>query len=168
MIILNALITPSVGLIFWTTLVFLLLLFLLAKYAWKPILNAIENRERNIEASIQKAEEAKKSLEQLKSEGEKILAEARVESEKILKEAREIRDKIINDSKKQAQVEADKILANARAQIQSEKNAVLNDLKSQVAALSLEIAEKILKSELSDKEKQRNIVKNLCEQLNPN
>lgn len=168
MILLNALVTPSVGLIIWTSVVFVLLFFILAKFAWKPILSAIQNREKNIEEAILKAEEARESLNKFKQDGEKIIAEARLESDKLLKEARELRDKLINDSKKQAQMEADKIISNARAQIQSEKIAALNEIKSQVANLSLEIAEKILKSELSDKEKQKVLVKNLCEQINTN
>jgi F-type H+-transporting ATPase subunit b len=168
MILLNALITPSVGLIIWTSVVFVLLFFILAKFAWKPILSAIQEREKNIQDAIKKSEEVKESLSKIKEEKEKIISEARKESDNLIKEARELREKLINDSKKQAQIEADKIISNARSQIQSEKIAALNEIKSLVANLSLEIAEKILKSELSDKEKQKVLVKNLCEQINTN
>jgi F-type H+-transporting ATPase subunit b len=168
MILLNALVTPSLGLIIWTTVVFLLLLFLLGKFAWKPVLRAIEEREKNIESAIRNAEEAKASLENLKKEGEKILSEARNEREVILKEAKELKEKLISDAKKQAQSEAEKIIQHARQQIQSEKQAALVELKNQVAVLSVEIAEKILKTELADKEKQKIIIQNLSKELNLN
>lgn len=166
--VLNALVTPGVGLIFWTSIVFLLLLVLLGKFAWKPILSAIKEREQGIENALKSAEAAKKEMENLKAGNEKILNEARAERDALLKEARDTKEAIITEAKSKAQKDADRILATAREQIVAEKNAAIADLKAQVATLSIDIAEKILKSELSSDEKQKTLVNNLMKDVNLN
>lgn len=166
--ILGSLITPGIGLIFWTTVVFLLLLVLLGKFAWKPILNAIKTREEGIEKALASAESALNDMRELKSNNEKILAEARNERDALIKEAREAKDTIINEAKSKAQKEADRIMTTARDQIINEKNAAVTELKNQVATLSIEIAEKILRSELSSDEKQKALVNNLMKDVNLN
>jgi F-type H+-transporting ATPase subunit b len=166
--ILGSLITPGIGLIFWTTVVFLLLLVLLGKYAWKPILNAIKTREDGITKALASAESALNDMRELKSNNEKILADARNERDALIKEAREAKDAIINEAKSKAQKDADRILASAREQIINEKNAAVTELKNQVATLSIEIAEKILRSELSSDEKQKALVNNLMKDVNLN
>ncbi|MBA3680549.1 MAG: F0F1 ATP synthase subunit B [Bacteroidetes bacterium] len=166
--ILGSLITPGIGLIFWTTVVFLLLLALLGKYAWKPILNAIKTREDGITKALASAESALNDMRELKSNNEKILADARNERDTLIKEAREAKDAIINEAKSKAQKDADRILASAREQIINEKNAAVTELKNQVATLSIEIAEKILRSELSSDEKQKALVSNLMKDVNLN
>ncbi|MFO0356850.1 MAG: F0F1 ATP synthase subunit B [Sphingobacteriaceae bacterium] len=166
--ILNALVTPGVGLIFWTSIVFILLLVLLGKFAWKPILSAIKEREEGIETALKSAEAAKKEMENLKAGNEKILNEARSERDALLKEARDTKESIISEAKTKATKEADRILAAAREQIVAEKNAAIADLKAQVATLSIDIAEKILKSELSSDEKQKSLVNNLMKDVNLN
>lgn len=163
-----SLITPGIGLIFWTTVVFLLLLVLLGKYAWKPILNAIKTREEGITKALASAESALNDMRELKSNNEKILADARNERDALIKEAREAKDAIINEAKAKAQKDADRILASAREQIVNEKNAAVTELKNQVATLSIEIAEKILRSELSSDEKQKALVNNLMKDVNLN
>ncbi|MBS1637716.1 MAG: F0F1 ATP synthase subunit B [Bacteroidetes bacterium] len=162
------LVTPGIGLIFWTTIVFLLLLFLLSKYAWKPILSAIKTREKGIEDALAAAENAKKEMQELKSANEAILAEARAERDAMLKEARDTKDSIINEAKTKATKEAERIMTSTREQIANEKNAAIAELKNQVATLSIEIAEKILKSELSSDEKQKALVSNLMKDVNLN
>jgi F-type H+-transporting ATPase subunit b len=139
---------------------FLALLFLLRKYAWKPILSAVEEREEGIKSALDAADNAKKEMEALNADNERILREAKAERDAILKEAREIKDGIIAEAKAQATVEADKVMSSAREQINNEKMAAITELKNQVADLSIDIAEKILKSELKDNTKQKEIVKN--------
>lgn len=160
------LITPQVGLLFWTVLVFAILVFLLAKFAWKPILNMVEERTKNIEDALNSAENAKKEMAGLKAENEQIMKEARAERDKIVKEAREMKDKIIEESKETAKAEADKILVQARKLIEDEKRAAMNELKDQVATLSVEIAEKILMRELSDKKGQSELINDILNQSN--
>lgn len=166
--ILASLIEPAVGLIFWTTITFVLLLVLLGKFAWKPILAAIKTREQGIEDALQSAEKALNDMRELKSNNEKILAEARAERDNLLKEARDTKDAIIAEAKAKSQSEADRILSSAREQITNEKNAAVAELKNQVATLSIEIAEKILRSELSSDEKQKALVNNLMKDVNLN
>lgn len=149
----------SVGLFFWQLLLFLVLLFVLRKFAWKPILGAVEEREKSIEDSLASAEKAREEMARLQSDNERILAEARVERDSILKEAREIKDKMINDAKAEAGAQAEKIITNAKEQIQNEKMAAVTELKNQVAEMSIEIAEMVLGKELDDKTKQGEIVK---------
>lgn len=166
--ILGSLIEPAVGLIFWTTITFILLLVLLGKFAWKPILNAIKTREKGIEDALASAERALNDMRELKSNNEKSLAEARAARDVLMKEARETKDAIIAEAKAKASADAEKILASAREQIINEKNAAVAELKNQVASLSIEIAEKILRSELSSDEKQKALVNNLMKDVNLN
>ena len=148
----------SFGLFIWQTLIFLLLIFLLKKFAWKPILDAVNEREEGIKNALLSAENAKKEMQNLKSDNEKLLAEARVERDIMLKEAREIKDKIVSEAKAEAQVQAGKMIEQAKAAINSEKNAAMAELKNQVSSLSIEIAEKVLRSELTDKASQTKLV----------
>jgi F-type H+-transporting ATPase subunit b len=151
----------SFGLFFWQTLIFLLLIFLLRKFAWKPILDAVNEREEGIKNALLSAEIAKRDMQNLRSDNEKLLAEARVERDVILKEAREIKDKIVSEAKDEAQVQAGKMIEQAKAAINSEKNAAMAELKNQVSSLSIEIAEKVLRSELADKASQTKLVEKM-------
>lgn len=153
------LVTPGIGLVFWTTLSFLIVLFLLKKYAWKPILSALREREESITEALKAADRAKFEMAELKTGNLKLLNEARVEREAMLKEARETKNKIVSDAKSAAKEEAGKIVTQAKNSIENQKKAAISELKDQVAALSIEIAEKILKSELKDKSKQDELVK---------
>ncbi len=162
------LVKPSIGLIFWMFVSFSIILFLLQKFAWKPILNMIKEREESIENALAAAEKAKEEMKALQSSNERILAEARVERDAMLKDARDIKDKMIADAKGIASKESERLLQSARENIQNEKMAAISELKNQVAVLSIEIAEKILKSELSSDEKQKSLVKNLLQDVNLN
>jgi len=150
----------SVGLFFWQSLLFIALILLLKKFAWGPILTAVEEREEGIRSALDSAEKAKSELENLNADNERILAEARIERDALLKEAREIKGKIINDAKEQANSEADKVLTSAKEQINNEKLKAITELKNSVAELSIDIAEKVLRSELADKAKQESLVTN--------
>ena len=149
------------GLFFWQIIIFVGLIFLLKKFAWKPILDAVNEREEGIKNALLSAENAKKEMQNLKSDNEKLLADARAERETMLKEAREIKDKMIADAKHEAQNQGEKLIEQAKAAINAEKNAAMADLKNQVSNLSLQIAEKILRSELSNKESQTKLVEQL-------
>jgi F-type H+-transporting ATPase subunit b len=151
----------SFGLFFWQTLIFVGLIFLLKKFAWKPILDAVNEREQGIKEALLSAKNAKQEMQNLKSDNEKLIAEARLERDAMMKEAREIKDKMINDAKTEAQAQGLKMIEQAKAAIQSEKNAAMADLKNQVSSLSIEIAEKVLKGELADKEAQTKLVAQL-------
>jgi F-type H+-transporting ATPase subunit b len=148
----------SLGLFFWQSLLFLLLLFLLRKYAWKPILNAVNEREEGIKNALASAEAAKQEMENLQADNQKLLQEARAERDQLMKEAREIKAKMIEDAKDEAKIEASKIITQAQNAIESEKKAAVAELKEQVASLSVEIAEKVVKQELSNKDKQLQLV----------
>lgn len=149
------------GLFFWQVLIFVGLILLLKKFAWKPILDAVNEREEGIKNALESAEKAKKDMENLKSDNEKLLADARAERDALMKEAREIKEKMISDAKADAQTQGEKMINQAKAAIESEKNAAMADLKNQVASLSLEIAEKLLKDELSNKEAQTKLVEKM-------
>ncbi len=151
----------SVGLFFWQTVLFLALLFLLRKFAWKPILNAVNDREEGIKKALDSAENAKREMENLQADNQKLLKEARAEREAMLKEARDIKNKMIEDAKDQAKVEANKMIAQAQVSIKTEKKAAIAELKSQVANLSIEIAEKVVRTELSNKDKQEKLVESM-------
>lgn len=159
----NPLIKPEIGLVFWTTLSFLLLLFVLAKFAWKPILGAIRKREETINDSLATAERVKAEMAQMKSENEALMAQAREERAAMLKEAREVKDKIINEAKEQAKAEANKIIVDAQQAIQAQKMAALTDVKNQVGTLVIEVAEKVLRRELASKADQESYIKQLSE-----
>ena len=154
-------VTPGLGLLFWMVIVFGLLLFLLKKFAWKPILDAVNEREEGIKNALLSAENAKREMQNLKSDNEKLLAEARAERDLMMKEAREIKEKMIADAKSEAQAAGEKMISQAKAAIESEKNAAMAELKNQVSSLSLEIAEKLLKDELSNKEAQTKLVEKM-------
>ena len=158
----------SLGLFVWQAILFVVLFLLLRVFAWKPILGAVEKREETIKSSLKAAEEAKLQVEELKATNEELLKEARAERDSILKEARDAKDKIIAESKTKAKEEADRIAASARETIRNEKNAALTELKNQVAALSIEIAEKIIKEELSSQDKQKALANNLVDDMNLN
>jgi F-type H+-transporting ATPase subunit b len=149
------LVTPGLGLLIWMSLAFGILFFLLKAFAWKPILAMIAEREQGIEEALVAAEKAKKELRELNVTNERLLAEARVERDTMLKEAREAREEVIKTAKDAAKIEADKIMISAREAINNEKNAALAEVKNQVATLSVEIAEKILRGELSTESKQK-------------
>jgi F-type H+-transporting ATPase subunit b len=151
----------SLGLFIMQTVLFLGLVFLLKKFAWKPILDAVNEREEGIKNALLSAENAKKDMQNLKSDNEKLLAEARLERDSMMKEAREIKEKMINDAKTEAQGVGQQMIEQAKATIESEKNAALAELKSQVSTLSLDIAEKLLKDELSNKEAQTKLVEKM-------
>jgi F-type H+-transporting ATPase subunit b len=152
------LVTPEIGLIFWTTVVFSLLLIVLKKYAWKPILSAVDERNKSIEDALRAADKAKEEMLSLSADNERILMEAKKERDTILKEGREIKESIIAEAKGKAKVDAEKILTTAKEQIINEKMKAITELKNQVATLSIEIAEKILESELQDLNKQKELV----------
>ncbi len=155
----------SVGLFFWQAIIFIALIFLLRKFAWGPILKAVNDREESIEEALKSAEEAKLKLADLKADNEVLLNEARAERDAMLKEAREIKDGIVADAKGLASKESEKIIASARESIQHEKMAAITELKNQVAGLSIDIAEKILKDELSSAEKQKSIIDNVVKDI---
>ncbi len=151
----------SFGLFFWQTLIFVGLIFLLKKFAWKPILDAVNEREEGIKNALLSAENAKKEMQNLQADNQRILQEARLERDSLLKEAREIKDKMIADAKNEAQAQGLKMIEQAKASIESEKNAAMAELKLQVSSLSLAIAEKVLKEELSNKEAQTKLVEKM-------
>ena len=159
------LITPSVGLIFWTAVVFIILLVLLRSLAWKPILSAVTEREQSIEDALNAAKKAKEEMALLNAQNEKIMKEARAERDAILKEAREMKENIINEAKNSATVEANKLIENAKTAIQNEKASAMADIKNQVGQLSIEIAEKILTKELADKSAQVALVNDVIDQV---
>lgn len=155
------LVTPDVGLLFWTFISFAILFFLLKKFAWKPIVGTVNDREKSIKEALASAEAAKLEMQNLTADNERILQEARAERELMMKEAREIKTKMIADAKDEAKESADKMITQAQAAIESEKKAAVAELKSQVASLSIEIAEKVMKSELSDSAKQLKLVEDM-------
>ena len=158
----------SVGLFFWQAVVFILLLFLLKKFAWGPILNAVNEREQGIKDALDAAQKAKQEMANLQEDNEKLLQEARAERDAMLKEARQIKASMIAGAKDEAQAEASKAIAGAQATIEAEKKAAVAELKQTVSGLSLAIAEKIMKSELSNKDKQLELVETMLKEANVN
>ena len=159
------LVKPEVGLIFWTALSFFILLFLLGKYAWKPILAAVKERESSIETALSRAEAAKDEMARLTNENESLLKQARVERDLILQEARKVKDQIISDAKETANTEAHRMIEMARLEINNQKAIAMADVKNQVASLSLEIAEKILNKQFEDQKKQDELVSQLLKEV---
>ena len=159
---------PHLGLIVWTVLAFLIVLLILRKYAWPQILNGLNERETNIAQSIASAEKIKLEMAQLKSENEALLASAREERATMLKEAKEIKDKMILQAKDDAKIQAAKIITDAHASIQNQKMAALTDIKNQVGKMVVEVSEKILRRELSDKAQQESYIKELAEEIKLN
>ncbi len=162
------LVTPGIGLVFWTTLTFLLVVFLLIKFAWKPVLGMINERNKSIEDALKLAETTKAEMKMLQADNERIVAEARQERDTLLKEAREMREQMIAQAKAEAQEEANKLMASAKAAIESEKNQAMQELKNQVAALSFEIAEKVIGKELENKKVSEDIISESLNKLNLN
>ncbi|MDO5510995.1 MAG: F0F1 ATP synthase subunit B [Weeksellaceae bacterium] len=162
------LLTPSIGLIFWTALVFLILIFILGKFAWKPILNMVNERETRIEDALNEAKKARDEMKLLTVRNEEIMQEAREQRDIMLKEARDIRDRTIEESKDLAREEAAKIIEMAKVSIDNEKAAVMADIKAQVAEFSMGMAEKVLHKELENKDEQRNYVNSLIDNIKLN
>lgn len=155
----------SVGLFFWQSLVFILLIVLLRKFAWKPILDAVNEREESIEGALKAAEQAREEMKSLQANNEAVLKEAREERERILKEARDMKNKMIAEAKDAAAAEADKTIASAKAAIETEKTAAIAALKNHAAALSIDVAEKILGQELSAENKQTAMIGKIIEDV---
>ncbi|MBP7510880.1 MAG: F0F1 ATP synthase subunit B [Bacteroidia bacterium] len=152
------LVKPGLGLIFWMTITFSIVLFLLSKFAWKPILNSIREREDSINNALNSAEEARKQMDALKSDNEKLLNQARAERDLMLKEANEMKESIIAQAKKSAEEEGHKIIVKANASIESAKINAMNELKTQVAVLSVDLAEKVLRKKMEDRAQQESFV----------
>jgi F-type H+-transporting ATPase subunit b len=162
------LVTPEIGLVFWTTISFLILLFLLRKFAWKPILGAVTERENTIERALLQAEAAKEEMARLTSENEALLKQARAERDSILQEAKKIKDQIISEAKEAGQKESTRQIELARIEINNQKAIAMADVKNQVASLSLEIAEKILRKQFEDQKKQDELVTELLKEVKLN
>ena len=162
------LVTPSIGLVFWTLISFLILLFLLKKLAWKPVLGAIHERERSIEDALNKAEIARDEIASLTNQNELLLKQARAERDEILKQAKILKDQIVAEAKDSAQSEGAKMIEKAKIEINNQKIAALSEVKNQVATLSLEIAEKVLRHHFEDKQKQELLVSDLLKDVKLN
>ena len=162
------LLTPEFGLLIWTLLAFLVVFFILGKYAWPAIVKGLNQRERSIADSLATAERVKAEMAQMKSENEALLARAREERAQLLKEARETKDKIINEAKEQAKTVADKIVTEAQAAITSQKMAALTEVKNQVGKLVIEVSEKVLRRELGNKDAQEAHIKELVDEVKMN
>ena len=162
------LITPGIGLLFWMLVMFGIVLWIMKKFAWRPILKALKERELSIQEALASADSAKKEMAKLKADNELIMAEARVEKDKIVQEARQLRDKMISEAKNDAVDEAKKILQSARRDIENEKVAAIVDLKNKVAELSIDIAEKILREKLADSKEQKSMIERLIKEVMPN
>jgi len=162
------LITPDLGLIIWTSIVFVLLLLLLAKFAWKPMLKAVNDREAKISESLELAEKTKAEMKAMQSQNENLLKEARAEREAIVRDAKEVATKMVEDSKNAAKVEAEKVMVSAREAINSEKTAAISELKNQVASFSLEIAEKLVRQDLSSNDNQKALAEKLAAEVKMN
>ena len=162
------LVQPAFGLVFWMLVSFLIVLFILGKFAWKPILKALKERETSIEDALRSADKAREAMENLKADNEKLLSEARAERERMLREARDTKDAIINEAKGKATTEANRLLQMAREAINNEKLAAITELKNQVATLSIEIAEKILREQLKDSAKQKELAEKYLKEVKMN
>lgn len=158
----------SIGTVAWASIAFLVVLVLLKKFAWGPVLSSLKEREESIANALRSADQAREEMAKLLSQNEDLLRQARIERDALLKEAREAKDAIIAESKEKAQEEANKIMVSTRENIHHEKMAAISELKNQVAVLSIEIAEKIIKEHLSDSEKQKTLVQNLINDVNLN
>ena len=162
------LLLPKLGLILWTLVAFIIVLYILGKYAWKPILKSLDDREKNITDSILSAENMKKEMAKMHNENEALLAKAREERSQMMREAKEIRDKMIQDAKEQARKETNKIVADAQSVINQQKMAAITDLKNQVGNLVLEISEKVLRRDLNNKEVQEKYIQELSQNIELN
>lgn len=162
------LITPSFGLIFWQTIIFLFVLFVLGKFAWKPILGALKIRESLIEESLQSAEIARQEMAALQANNEKLLQEAKQERDKMLKDAARLAEELKDQARNDARVIGDKMIEEARASIESEKKEAINQIKDQVAEFSLQITEKLLRKNLSDDKSQQELIKGYMKEIKLN
>ena len=162
------LLLPGLGFFFWTLLAFVIVFLILKKFAWKPIISTLNEREKTIADSIESAERVKAEMAQMKSENELLMQKAREERGLILKEAKEVKDRIIAEAKEQAKAEANKIMIDAQAAIQAQKMAALTEVKNQVGKLVVEVSEKVLRRELSDKANQENYIQQLAEDVKLN
>ena len=162
------LLVPEFGLVIFQTIAFLLLMFILSKFAWKPVLAAIKEREQSIDEALNKAELAKQEMARLTSQNEELMKTARAERDQMLKEAKALKDNIVNEAKTQAQAEGAKLIEKARIEIENQKKTALFELKSQVSSLSIEIAERVLREQLKDKSTQEDLVANLLKDVELN
>ncbi len=162
------LVTPGLGLVVWATVVFLTLLFILGKFAWKPILNALNEREQKITDSLELADRTRREMENIKADNEKMLKEASIERDKILKEAKEMRDSIVATAKKSADEEGRRMIAQAKDSIEKEKSAAMAELKNLSATIGVEIAEKILRKKLESNTEQDALIADYINHLNLN
>ena len=162
------LVTPGIGMIFWSTLFFLVLLFILGKFAWPAILTAVRARNESIRNALEAADRAKEEMARMQADNEQILAEAKAERDALMREAKNLKDKMIAEAKEKASEEAAKLVKNARESIQREKAAAINDIKVQVASLSVDIAEKILRSKLGESKAQKELVDRLIKEADLN
>lgn len=162
------LVLPDFGLLFWTALVFALLLFLLAKFAWKPILGMVNEREQKITDALALAEKTKKEMQAMQAQNESLIQEARAERDAIVRDAKDTATKMVAEAKNGAKIEAEKVMSNARDMINSEKVAAISELKNQVASFSLEIAEKIVRGEMSSDDKQKALAEKMAADVNLN
>jgi F-type H+-transporting ATPase subunit b len=162
------LIQPDLGTVIWMLVVFGIVFYILAKFAWKPIMGALKQRDLSIENALKSAENARKDIEKIKADNEKIIAKGREERDQMMMEARDIKDKLIAEAKNQANEEAEKLIRSAKQAIENEKATVLTDIRKQVAAFSLEIAEKIIRQKLSDDKEQQKLIDELVKELKLN
>jgi len=162
------LIKPDLGLLFWMIVSFSILLFVLIKFAWKPILNALRDRERSISKSLLAAQKAKDEMAKIEFGNEKITQLAKLEKESLLKEAKELKNKILEEARENAKLESKKIIEEARKSVEQEKTLVINEIKNQIAALSVDIAENILRQKLGDESKQKELIDDLVKDIDLN
>lgn len=162
------LVTPGIGLIFWMTLSFLIVLFLLKKFAWRPILGALNEREKSIEKALNSAEEAKAEVAKIKDDNLKIIEQAKIERDGIIKDAKEVKEQIIKEARAEAKQKAEAMIADALSEIQNQKDLLLNEMKVQIAEFSVDIAEKIIKTELSDTSKKEEVINKFISDLKLN
>lgn len=162
------LLTPELGLFVWTLVAFIIVFLILKKFAWKPILTSLNEREKGIADSIAAAQRVKSEMADMQAENQKVLAEAREERTQMLKEAKELKEKIVSEAKEQAKVEATKIIDDARSQIDTMKMAAMTEVKNEVATLALQVAEKVLRKNLSNDTEQSNYATMLAKEVTLN
>jgi F-type H+-transporting ATPase subunit b len=162
------LVQPGLGLIFWMTISFGILIWILAKFAWKPIMKGLKDREQSIDEALNAANKAREEMKQLHFSNEQLLKEAKEERDTILRDARKVKESIIEEAREKANQEANRIVENAKESIQFEKLAAIHEMKNQVAKLSIEIAEKVIRAELADTKKQTELIDRLLKEVNQN
>jgi F-type H+-transporting ATPase subunit b len=162
------LVTPNLGTIFWMVIIFAIVAIVLKKFAWKPILNALYEREESIETALNAAQQARQEMDKLKAGNEELLAQARKEKESILREAMNLKENVIAEAKEKASAETQRSIEHARQQIQSERAKAVNEMKKQMTELSLMIAEKVIRKEMADDKKQQEMVKRLIDEIELN